>query len=346
MKNQTLINSNNLDKQNLRNAGIASGALIFMFMLIPDLTVSLAKLIYDRTGFYFFSPLLKLHSNMDMFIGSLLQLLGASISAYIVSLFYKFGALDLFKKNGLSTKDNAFIDKDDTFYKNWRLVVVLAIPFVYLINISTSVIIDLFTKFIERDGFVVPQADISFNNLKPSTLLIFFFSLCVFAPLIEEYLMRGCMIKILKPFGNWFAIIVSSLMFGLLHNNIGQGFGATIIGIVFGFIAVKSQSIWPCIILHAINNFIYFLSLILVVKENEFLTYIWSSVMLIALILGVFVLFKYACKQNLSDNNTTSLSRGECYRRYFTNIVVLIYLAYNLFNFIYPFFIENNATWQ
>ena len=50
------------------------------------------------------------------------------------------------------------------------------------------------------------------------------------------------------------AVLISGLMFGLIHLNVGQFFYATIIGFVLAIITLYSQSIVPAMIVHFLNN--------------------------------------------------------------------------------------------
>lgn len=85
-------------------------------------------------------------------------------------------------------------------------------------------------------------------------------SLCVMAvvgPLAEEVCFRfgivGSLVSQnrLKP---WSAIMVSAMIFGIIHMNPAQMLGATIIGAYFGWLYVKTQSVWPSLLCHIFNN--------------------------------------------------------------------------------------------
>jgi len=95
----------------------------------------------------------------------------------------------------------------------------------------------------------------------------------VVVPLAEEGLMRGVLASVLLwGFGqmykaataDWLTIILSTLIFSTAHlNNLGDyptgfilfqvGF-ACILGVAFGYARVKTGSIYPAIILHALFN--------------------------------------------------------------------------------------------
>ena len=52
------------------------------------------------------------------------------------------------------------------------------------------------------------------------------------------------------------ALIISSVLFGLMHLNVSQFFYATVMGFLIGAVMYSSRSIIPAIIVHFTNNFI------------------------------------------------------------------------------------------
>ena len=76
----------------------------------------------------------------------------------------------------------------------------------------------------------------------------------VFAALFEEIFFRGFMLSAMSPVSKNFAIIVSALLFSLLHANFGQFPNTFIVGLIHGYIAVKCGSILPNILAHMLTN--------------------------------------------------------------------------------------------
>ena len=66
--------------------------------------------------------------------------------------------------------------------------------------------------------------------------------------LCEEVAHRGLVLQGLSPLGWKKAVIISGLLFGLMHMNIEQFFYATIIGLFVGWLSVGCGSIFPAII--------------------------------------------------------------------------------------------------
>ena len=79
----------------------------------------------------------------------------------------------------------------------------------------------------------------------------------VLPAVFEEITHRGILMRgVATNAGYKKAIIISSVMFGLMHLNVAQCFYAIFIGIIIGFVSSISDSIYPAIILHFMNNFI------------------------------------------------------------------------------------------
>ena len=76
------------------------------------------------------------------------------------------------------------------------------------------------------------------------------------APAAEEFMFRKLLIDRLGRYGEAVAVFVSALMFGLFHGNLFQFFYAFGIGLVLGYLYVKSGRLWYSILLHAIINFL------------------------------------------------------------------------------------------
>lgn len=88
-----------------------------------------------------------------------------------------------------------------------------------------------------------------------AVVLSFIYSVLV-APVTEELLMRGFVLKNLSRVSQRFGIIASAFLFGIWHENVAQFLLAFVGGIFFGYIAVKHNSLIPSIICHmAVNCF-------------------------------------------------------------------------------------------
>ena len=78
--------------------------------------------------------------------------------------------------------------------------------------------------------------------------------LVILAPLVEEFIFRRQLIDRMKPYGEKLAVVLSALMFGLFHGNFSQGFYAFAIGLVFGYLYIRSGKLRYTVVLHMIIN--------------------------------------------------------------------------------------------
>ncbi|WP_418422546.1 lysostaphin resistance A-like protein [Alistipes sp.] len=87
-------------------------------------------------------------------------------------------------------------------------------------------------------------------------------SLVVFAPVFEELICRGVVLSSLRMrYGVVTAWLVSSLFFGVLHGQPAQVIGASVIGLILGFVYLATDSMWSVMILHALNNAVAYLAM-------------------------------------------------------------------------------------
>lgn len=80
-------------------------------------------------------------------------------------------------------------------------------------------------------------------------------AVCVMAPLLEEMLFRGIVLRgFLQRYARWQAIFLSALLFGAAHMNIYQFVVGFAMGCVLGWLYERTRSLIPCIVLHAAYN--------------------------------------------------------------------------------------------
>ena len=86
-------------------------------------------------------------------------------------------------------------------------------------------------------------------------------SLSLIPAVCEEWFFRGMLLRTLLTTKKvWTAILISALVFGLFHvlsNSVialDRLVPTTLVGIVLGYIAYQSSSIWPGVLLHSLHN--------------------------------------------------------------------------------------------
>lgn len=80
-------------------------------------------------------------------------------------------------------------------------------------------------------------------------------SVSVFAPLFEEWLCRGIVLRsLLTKYSPATAIIVSAVFFAIIHFNPWQAIPAFILGLLFGYVYYKTGSLKLTMLMHCANN--------------------------------------------------------------------------------------------
>ncbi len=135
-------------------------------------------------------------------------------------------------------------------------LIVLSIGFCFVGSVSSYVI-----NVLINDVFGVTPYQIEYPEAVNSFEFIFSIaSTAIIAPLLEEFAFRGVILGFLKRFGKSNAIIISSLLFAIMHGNFIQIPFAFIMGLALGYITIATDSIWPAIIVHVLNNFLAVIS--------------------------------------------------------------------------------------
>lgn len=79
--------------------------------------------------------------------------------------------------------------------------------------------------------------------------------ICLLAPVLEEMLFRGVILRsFLLQYPRWIAILGSALIFGAVHMNLYQFMAALMLGLCLGWLYQRSRSLLPCVVLHGVYN--------------------------------------------------------------------------------------------
>lgn len=102
-----------------------------------------------------------------------------------------------------------------------------------------------------------------------SIIIFFMIPIAIIAPITEELIFRGMILKgIASNHNATMAIFLSAFLFSIIHLNLAQIPNAFILGIIFAFIMLHTKNIFYTIIYHAINNFFVTFMLFFVKPED------------------------------------------------------------------------------
>ena len=86
-----------------------------------------------------------------------------------------------------------------------------------------------------------------------------FIAIVIAAPILEELIFRGVILDgLLKKYSPLKAIIISSILFGVIHLNPWQFISALIIGVFSGWVYYETKKLTLSILIHAVNNLLAF----------------------------------------------------------------------------------------
>jgi membrane protease YdiL (CAAX protease family) len=125
-----------------------------------------------------------------------------------------------------------------------------------LIMIPVVSLITLIVLFLSGQPMENPQLDFLLpEGLSALDAIIMLLLAGIVAPFGEELLFRGVFYSFLRErWGIWIGVIISSLLFGLMHGNLAVGLTGFLLGVVAALVFEYSKSLWTAVIVHAINN--------------------------------------------------------------------------------------------
>lgn len=118
--------------------------------------------------------------------------------------------------------------------------------------LALSVVIEPTTAFIPMPDSIKAIFEKAFVDSKLWDMIL---STCILAPLMEELLCRGIMLRgMLTRMKPGRAILWSALIFAVIHLNPWQSIPAFLVGLFLGWVYWRTHCLWATIFLHCLNN--------------------------------------------------------------------------------------------
>jgi membrane protease YdiL (CAAX protease family) len=124
------------------------------------------------------------------------------------------------------------------------------------------------------------------------------------APIFEEIMFRGAILRTLRPYGSNFAIVVSALLFALTHIYLYQATFAFFIGIVLAYCTLRFSIKWA-MLLHIVNNSIA-MGLTLIDPTGTLTLVSYGVFVVLAIVAGVWGFKKFS--QQRRDGKPTEMA--------------------------------------
>lgn len=170
---------------------------------------------------------------------------GITLILYIAApiLFFRYH----FRKQGRSVREVVF--KEGTIEWLPRLIGFVLISIAFSISVFWLQLFALYPIFPGFVDFLLEPIPMPEN---PIYLVISLVSIAIIGPIAEEFIFRGVLLhRMMKKTSMWGGILISSILFGLLHADV---VGAFIFGVITSLLYLKTRNLLIPILMHIINN--------------------------------------------------------------------------------------------
>lgn len=221
----------NKERNNIILTGIVIGIAIISVLFIQVIAVSAIEVL----GY------------MQIFnTSSVFQSCFNVIAVHLLSITVPFGLMSLILKKNY---DGPVIPDEKVGCFKSFMWISFGMGCCLIANIVTGYVIKLFELF----GYKLTQPEL-LDVDSVFACVVTVVSTALIPALCEEFAMRCCTLGVLKKYGKAFAVIAVSVVFGLLHGNIIQFVFAFLVGLILGYITVRTNSVIPAVLIHAFNN--------------------------------------------------------------------------------------------
>lgn len=142
------------------------------------------------------------------------------------------------------------------------VAVVIGVAIILAASILYSVLINAFNLPLRTNSDALLQQ----ARFAPITTISLLIGAVLIAPFCEEVFFRGFLVGgLLRRMPGWGAVLASALVFGGVHGDFGSFAVLFVIGLVLATVRWKVGSLWPSIVIHAANNALAAITVILVI---------------------------------------------------------------------------------
>ena len=302
-------------------AEIRKSAVIIGLCLIVMTVISF----FWATAYYFIAGLFGISSEKAYEIVSEPAVMQV-VQILLASFMFTVPFIIIYKGNGFRISDLIPLEKPKK--GNRAAMFFFGVSFCAFANISVSYA----SYFFESFGI---DYNVDFGE-NPRGIFGFLLSLTatVIVPgLVEEFANRGLILGLLRRYGDGFAVVVSALLFGLMHGNFEQIPFAFLVGLVLGYIVVKTESLWIAVAVHAFNNFVsvffdYFLSSVSDSLQNV----IYTAFLMLCLLSGIIalILTKRGAEDFKVEKSSTECTLKQKTKWFFTSPPIIVFIVFSI----------------
>lgn len=311
------------EKRALRGRSISTGLLsIICLAVFSVLAVILSLIMY--TAFDGTVMVLNNKYNLipDMLLNAMVSLVGFGVVAVV---FCKATKTDL----------NEILPSEKLSFK--KLAGVVAIGFT--VCISANYIAQLFSIDLSIFGLETMYSDVKTGSTSILEHITYIIAVSIVPAVTEELVYRGCVMGRLRKYGDGFALITSAILFGMMHGNFTQAPFAFVVGLAAGWAVIYTNSIFPAMIIHGLNNFmsviadICYENLELAGYDTFYVDFVYMLIYTTVFALALVAVYMFSkkdknfCKFKKYEGELTFSER---IKTFFTSATVIIFLVISL----------------
>lgn len=202
----------------------------------------------------------------------------------------------------------------------------ISLSFIYIGNIIGQIFMFIVSRITKEP--MINDVQALLNDIHPLTI---FLLTVLIAPVMEELMFRKVLINRTIQYGQGVSIVVSGVLFGLVHGNFYQFFYACALGMVFAYIYVKTGRIQYTIIFHMLINFMGSIVPIYLLKFMERAGIIgmlamstYGMMILGVMVTGIILLICYR-RYITFEPGEVSIPKGDRFTTVFLNVGMIVY---------------------
>lgn len=228
-----------------------------------------------------------------------------------------------------SAKKKLRINSESLYVKNpLSLTALLRYTFIAIgIAVCGSFIMTLLNAMVIGFGFQFSTPDLTVKNDLVYDI-VFIASALIAAPMIEELIFRGIFTQALLRYDVRFAVIGSALLFSMMHLNLVQGVPTFLLGLILGYVFVKTKSVKACIFIHFMNNLLSVGANYAQLANEQWLSIFGLGVLLLILY-GIVGVVKY--HRQFFANLPTNTKEHHLVRSFFNSWSIVIFIIICMF---------------
>ena len=184
-------------------------------------------------------------------------------------------------------------------------------------------------------GSIFSQFGIKYHvdyGKKPEGLFGFmltFIAVAIIPALVEEFACRGIILGSIRKYSDSFAVLTSAIVFGILHSNFQQIPFAFLVGLILGYVTVKTNSIWTAVAIHCFNNAVSVIFDYAFIGNDLAKNLSYVIFLIVSILMGIFgvYLLRNRADAYILPQKKTNATKGQIFKWFFTSPTIVIFIV-------------------